>query len=149
MKNSKRTIKGLMIIMLGVAMITSCKKYKKYDNAEVIKNTYTGTMSADNDSDPDGDFIGDDNSGIYSFAWTNSKEKAKVKLSLNGGSTGTVKITLNEAKGKKVFENSLTGTSSDVSFENISDAGKVGVWKVTVEFTNFKGDGSYEIDPAN
>lgn len=139
----------IVIMSLLLIGVVSCKKYKKYDNKEVIENTYTGTATVDNDSDPDGDFVGDSNSGTFSFAWSNTKEKAKVKLDINGGSTGSISMTLNDAKGKEVFNESLTGASSDVSFEKITDAGKIGTWKVTLEFTNFKGDGSYEIDPAN
>jgi len=142
----KTKILMITFIVLGLA---SCKKYDKFDNAEIIENSYTGTISIDNDSDPDGNFTGNGNSGTFAFAWINSKEKAKVKLSLDNSSSGNVQIILNDAKGKEKFKKSLTGGDNDISFEEFSEAGKIGTWKITLTFSNFNGNGSFEIDPAN
>lgn len=138
----------IIIISLILVGVYSCKKYEKYDNHEIIENTFEGTVSIDNDSDPDGNFTGENNSGVFSFAWTNTAGKAKVKLTLNGPSTGTVKLTLNDAKGKVVFSKSLSGANDDTSFEEYSETGKTGNWKVSLVFSDFNGTGSFEIDPT-
>ncbi len=142
----KSKILIISLILLGLA---SCKKYDKFDNAEIIENSYSGSITTDNDSDPDGNFTGNVNSGTFAFAWVNSKEKAKVKLSIDQSSAGNIQMILNDAKGKEKFNKTLTGGDNEISFEEFSEAGKIGTWKVTLIFSDFKGEGSYEIDPAN
>jgi len=144
----KMTTKGLMIILLSFAMITSCSKYKKYDNHEIIEDTFSGSATVDNDSDPDGNFSGSGDNGTFSFAWVNSETKAKVKFDITA-TEGSVQVILNDKKGKEVFNQTLTGGTSVDSFEGISEEGKAGTWKVSLIFTNFNGSGSYEIDPGN
>ncbi len=139
----------ILILTLSVLLFASCEKYKDFDNAEVIENSYSGSIVIDNDSDPDGDFTGNGDSGTYAFAWVNTKEKAKIKLSIDNSASGSVQIKLNDAKGKEKFSKSLTGSDTEVSFEDYSEAGKSGTWKITVVFNSFKGDGSFEIDPAD
>ncbi len=142
----KSKILILSLILLGLA---SCEKYDKFDNNEIIENSYTGSVTVDNDSDPDGNFTGNIDSGTFAFAWVNSKEKAKVKLSIDQSSAGNIQLILNDARGKEKFNKSLTGGDNEISFEEFSEAGKTGTWKVTLIFSNFEGSGSYEIDSAD
>ena len=149
MKNlTKITIKGLAILFLATTMLTSCSKYKKYDNKEVIEDNYTGSVVMDNDSDPDGDFSGNGDNGTFSFAWANTGTKAFVKFDITA-TEGSVQLVLKDKRGKEVLNQTLTGGAGIDSFEGISEEGKTGTWKVSLTFTNFKGSGSFELDPAN
>ena len=66
---SKTTIKGFLIVFLSLTLITSCSKYKEFDNNEVIDNTFTGNVTVTSSgSDPAADFTGNGDSGTYSFA---------------------------------------------------------------------------------
>ena len=141
---------GIIIPMvLSLFFITSCNKdkYEDYENTQIIENTYTGSI--DNfagDSDPDANFSGNDNSGVFSFAWINSSSKAKVKIDITSSSTGSVKLIFNDSKGKEVFNKTFSNSDNLITFDGLTDEGTSGTWKVSFEFTNFNGQGSFEID---
>ena len=127
----------------------SCKKdkYDDYENTQIIENTYTGSIEDfSGDSDPDANFTGNDDSGVFSFAWVNSSSKAKVKLNITSSSTGSVKLILNDRKGKEVFNKTFSNSNNLITFDGLTDEGKSGTWKVSLEFTHFDGQGNFEID---
>jgi hypothetical protein len=148
----KTNIQKLLILVLGFTVLTSCEKYKKFTDGELIENSFTGTITdTSNGGDPDGDFTGSGDSGTYSFAWVNTGTAAKVKFDITSTATGSVQLIINDKKGKEVLNQTLTGSSGVDSYEGTTQEGKggAGTWKATIVFSNFTGDGSYEIDPVN
>ncbi len=144
----KNGIIGLCIV--GFFAFNSCKKeYEEFDNGEVVENTYSGTVDVTSGgADPAGDFEGDDDSGIYSFAWNNSQSQASLDFDVTTSQGGSVQIILNDAKGDEVLNKTRPENGSD-SFSGVSEDGKKGTWLVTIILTNFDGDGSYSISPGN
>ena len=144
----KKTINGLFIAVLGVAVMTSCSKYKKYDNNEVVEDTFTGNVAVTSSgSDPAGDFTGNGDSGTYSFAWENSKKKASLNFDITTP-TGSVQFIINDKKGDEVLNVTRSAGGND-SYSGVSEEGKSGTWLVTIILTDFNGDGSYSIHPGN
>jgi len=142
--------KPLLIIALAVLTIgiASCGKYRKHDNKEVIENTYTGTVSVGSTgADPGGDFTGNGDTGVYSFAWENSKKKAECNFDVTT-SSGSVQIQVFDKKGNSVLNQTLSAGGTD-SFYGTSEEGKPGTWKVEITLTNFNGDGSYSLSPGS
>ena len=146
-----RTTKVLMIAslaMIFIAGMTSCKKYRKYDNMEVIENTYSGTVIIESGgADPGGDFQGSGDSGEYSFAWDNKNGKANANFDISG--SGTVQMIIYDAKGNEVLNASRTGGQGEDSYSGVSDEGKKGKWKISLIFTNFNGSGSFSVSPGS
>ena len=147
---TKKIKLGIIIpAVLSLFFIMSCNKnkYDDYENTQIIENSYTGNVdNFSGDSDPDANFTGDNDSGVFSFAWVNSGSKAKVKLNITSSSTGSVKLILNDSKGKEVFNKSFSNSDNINTFDGLTDEGETGTWKVSLEFTNFNGQGSFEID---
>lgn len=148
MKSLRKVTGKLLVVLLISLTIFSCNKYAKYDDHEVIQNTFSGSVGVDDDSDPDGNYSGSGDNGVFSFAWVNTKTKASVKFDIDATS-GSVQMILNDKNGKKIFDHTLTAGSGVNSYEGMTDEGKPGTWKVTLIFTNFDGNGSYEIDPKD
>lgn len=150
MKNStKRKANLLFSVLLCASIVTSCGKYNKYDDGEVIENTYSGNVSVTSSgSDPAADFEGSGNSGTYSFAWKNSAKSASLNFDITSP-TGYVQIILNDKKGKEMLNQILYGGSSVDTYAGVSESGKKGTWKVTVILSNFSGDGSYSLHPGS
>lgn len=139
----------LSTAVLSVALLVSCGKYKKYDNNEVVDNSFTGSiLPTSTGSDPAGDFTGDGDSGTYSFAWENTSNKASLNFDITSP-TGSVQMILNDKKGNEVLNQTLTAGSGPDSFSGVSSEGKAGMWLVTIVLTNFNGDGSYSLHPGN
>ncbi len=136
------------LAMLFVVGTTSCKKYRKYDNMEVIDDTYNGNVIiGSTGADPGGDFQGNGDSGEYSFAWENNNGKANANFDISG--QGTVQLIIYDAKGKEVLNASRTGGQGEDSYSGVSTEGKKGNWKVSLIFTNFSGSGSFSVSPGS
>ncbi len=149
MKNSKNTIKGLFVAVLGMALMVSCGKYKQYDNNEVIDNTFSGNvLVTSTGSDPAGDFTGNGDSGTYSFVWDNSGKTASLNFDITSP-TGTVQFIMNDKKGDEVLNQTITAGSGEDTYSGVSSEGKSGKWLVTMILTDFSGDGSYSINPRD
>lgn len=148
MKNNTFKILSFLILLGGLTALTSCKKYSKYDNKEIIENTYTGTIQREGTTEARGDFEGDGDSGTISFVWENSKNKATVNFDVTTEPGGSCQIILNDANGKEVFNQTRPKNGND-TFSGVSEEGKKGKWLVTLKLTNFTGDGTYDITPLN
>lgn len=146
----KRTTKFLTIalLLIGLTTITSCKKYRKYDNKEVVENSYTGYIELTGNVESIGDFTGNGDSGTFSFVWENTAEKASVNFDVTTAPGGSCQIILNDANGDEVFNKTRPDGGND-TFSGQSEEGKKGKWLVTIVLTNFNGDGTYDIRPAN
>lgn len=140
----------MILIMSFLLTITSCQKeYAKYDNMEVVENTFTGNVQiTSSGQDPAGDFTGNNgNSGTYSFAWENSKKKASANFNITGG---TVQMIIKDAKGDEVLNETRSSSGND-TFAGVSTEGKPGTWLVTliINFTQNGGDGSFSVHPGS
>ena len=149
MKNTK-TFKLLTfsLALIGVMTFASCQKYKKFNNMEVIDNTFTGNVDiGSGGADPGGDFTGNGDSGEYSFAWVNSKNKANANFDITSN-TGSVQMIIYDAKGKEVLNETRSAGGND-TFSGVSQEGKSGTWKISLILTDFNGDGSFSVSPGN
>ncbi|XOV67549.1 MAG: hypothetical protein ACFHU9_18195 [Fluviicola sp.] len=136
------------LALIGAMALTSCGKYKKYNNNEVIDNTYTGSVQiGSTGADPGGDFTGNGDSGEYSFAWVNSSKKANANFDITTP-TGSVQMVIYDAKGNIVLDETRSAGGND-TFSGVTQEGKKGTWKVSLIFTNFNGDGSFSISPGS
>ncbi|MFO8234937.1 MAG: hypothetical protein R6U04_06015 [Bacteroidales bacterium] len=146
----KKTVKifTYLILISGLAIVTSCEKYDNYDDKEVIENTYSGNIGLSGTVEALGDFTGDGDSGTFSFVWENPINKASVDFDVSTAPGGSCQIVLNDAKGKEVFNKTRPEDGND-SFTGQTEEGKEGKWLVTIKLTNFDGDGTYDIRPAN
>lgn len=137
----------LVMATLFLASLSSCQKYGKYDNNEVVENSYSGQVERTSvGNTPAGDFTGDGDSGTYSFAWENDREVASVTFDVTT-SGGSAQIIVRDARGDEVFNQSLPNGGED-SFSGPTSVGKEGTWLVTINLTDFNGDGSYSIHPG-
>ncbi|MCR9172855.1 MAG: hypothetical protein NXI10_10200 [bacterium] len=136
------------LALVGLLAFTSCQKYRKYDNNEVIDNTYSGAvLVTSTGSDPAGDFTGNGDTGEYSFAWDNTKSKAQVNFDITT-SSGSVQMIVYDARGNEVLNATRSAGGND-TFAGVSEEGKKGMWKVSIILTDFNGDGSYSLSPVD
>ena len=143
-----RNLLSMLAVMVVAVAMTSCGKYRKYDNNEVIENTYSGAVTIESTgADPGGDFNGNGDSGEYSFAWDNTNGKANANFDISG--TGSVQMVIYDAKGKEVLNATRTGGQGEDSFSGVSEEGKKGTWKVSLIYTNFNGSGSFSVSPGS
>ncbi len=146
----KLNVTGINILVFALIIgLSACGKYRKYDNNEVIENTYTGSVTmGSGGADPGGDFTGNGDSGVYSFAWDNSKKKAEVNFDITS-SSGSVQMKIFDKKGNEVLNQTLTAGAGEDTYSGTTSEGKPGTWKVEIILSNFNGDGSYSLSPGS
>jgi hypothetical protein len=143
-----RTVLTMLLAVAFIAGISSCKKYRKYDDGEVVENTFSGNVDVTSTgSNPAGDFTGEGDTGTYSFVWDNSSDIAELNYDITT-SAGSVTFVLKDAKGDEVLNQTRTAGGDD-TFSGRSEEGKAGKWLVEITLTDFDGDGSYSLTPIN
>lgn len=141
----KTTFIALLVISFAFA---GCGKYRKYDNMQVVDNTYSGEVIITSTGEtPAGDFTGNGDSGTYSFAYDNPNKKAQVNFDITSN-TGFAQMIIKDAKGDEVL-NETRSAGGDDTFAGTTSEGKKGVWLVQIILTDFTGDGSFSINPGD
>lgn len=148
MKKKLTKILAFAALILSVTILTSCQEYAEFDNKEVIENTYGGQIELQGNVEARGDFWGAGESGTFSFVWENTEKKATVNFDVTTELGGSVQIIMNDAKGNEVFNKTRPESSND-TFSGLSEEGRKGKWLVKIILTNFDGDGTFDITPAN
>lgn len=143
----KSLLLKLGVFVLAASSLMACKKYRKYDNMEVVEDSFTGNVIIESvGSDPGGDFEGSGDSGVFSFVWDNSSDKAELNYDITSN-TGSVQFIINDAKGNEVL-NKTRNAGGDDTFSGNTDSGKKGKWLVQITLTDFNGDGSFSLSPV-
>lgn len=146
----KKHITFSLAILMGMMTIIACNKqeFKKYNNKEVVDNSYTGTVEiTSGGSDPAGDFTGNGDSGTYSFVWENNQKRASLDFDITT-SSGSVQMILQDALGEEVLNKTRVAGAND-SFSGVSEKGEPGKWLVTLILEDFNGDGSFSMHPGD
>lgn len=141
----------LILFFSAIALsFSGCDKDEEYDNMEVITNTYTGdVVFTDVGVTPDGDFTGNGDSGTFSFAWINNRNKTELDFDITTLIGGSVQFIITDANGDEVLNKIRTAGVGDDSFSGVSSNGVAGTWIVTIILTDFSGDGSFSLDPID
>lgn len=133
--------KFLFIILLALSII-SCEKYREFDHLEVVDNSFSGSISVNESvGDIDGVYNGMINSGTYTFIWDNPTRGMVLSVNTLSGS-GTIQFVFEDSRGNEVLNETLTAGMPNA----FSKEGKKGKWKVKIVFTDFEGDGTFDLD---
>ena len=145
MKQKIKSRGALLLTVLSMIVLVSCDKY---DDREIIENTFTGNIDVTSGAqDPAGDFTGSHASGSFSFAWINPQKKASANFDITTTS-GSVQMIVEDDKGTVVLDETRSAGGVD-TYAGVSDEGTSGLWIVKIIITDFNGDGSYSLHPGS
>ena len=135
------------LLVFAISIFSSCETYRGYESLEVVDDTYTGELRIDESvGDIDGTFSGIGDSGTFSFVWDNPSRGAVLVLDVISGS-GTVQLLLNDSRGEEVLNETLTAAAM-VSLSQATTNNRSGKWLVTLVFTDFDGEGTFDLGPS-
>ena len=137
MKYFKSTLLILTIFSLNL-FITSCSS----DDVPVASITLAQIGGANSG---DGDFVGDGGNASKTFDWANSRPTAEYNADITATATGVFQMIVKDANGTEVLNKSLSSTSPDDSISGVTVVGVEGTWTVTINVSNFNGDGSFSL----
>ena len=136
----------ISLLSLTILFLTSCEKYKDFDNLEVTENSFTGTISiTESAGDLDGVFNGTGDSGTYTFIWDNPAKGAVLNIDASSSSGGSIQFVLKDSRGNEALNEEISSGESDT----FSMDGKKGKWKVKMVFSDLEGDGNFDLNPVN
>ena len=139
------------LLIFLVFFIFSCEPEDDLvcNNLNIIQNSFTGDIDLNSrGQDPSADFVGNGDSGTYSFEWCNPKPIASLDFDITTSRGGSVRIILRDHEGKVVLDKTRPTNGND-SYSGASDNGINGTWSVEVILTNIKGDGSFSMHPGD
>jgi len=134
-----------ILIFSGIMMcLGSCKKFSEYDNLDVIEATYTGDIVVTAPSDGiESQYSGTGDSGSYCFIWRNRSREAVLDMTASG--SGTIRYEFEDARGNIVLNETVNaGDNTVISVETLE--GPKGNWFIKVFFTEFSGEGTFELN---
>jgi hypothetical protein len=131
------------IFAITILLLTSCEKFRGFDNLEITEDSFTGTTSlTESTGVVNGTFNGMTDSGAFGFIWENPTKGAVLDVEVFG-SKGNVSFILEDSRGHEVL-NATTAGESNVFFIE----GKKGKWKLRVVFFEFEGNGNFSLSPV-
>lgn len=104
---------------------------------------------SDFNGDVDASFTGNGGTAIRVFSWNNNLTTADYNADITATSEGSFQITVRDADATVVLDRTIQGGAEPDSIDGVTSAGVSGIWTVTIEVTNFSGDGSFSLSEGN
>ncbi len=140
MKTLKPTI-TILTILYTAFFFYSCST-----DDDLIANV---SLTEGIDGDIGGDFTGNGGNTSETFNWQNNLSTADYNADITSATIGLFQMIVKDAEGNTVLNRSLNGSIEPDSFSGTTSAGEAGMWTVTINVSNFNGDGSFTLSEGN
>ncbi len=104
---------------------------------------------SDFNGDIDASFTGNSGTAQRIFSWNNNLTTADYNADITATSDGSFRIIVRDADGISVLDRTIQGGSEPDSIDGVTSSGTSGIWTVTIEVTNFTGDGSFSLSEGD
>lgn len=136
-------------LVMTALFFVSCDK----DDDSAVAVTVNGTVLVGDRSDFNGDidasFTGIDGTDSRSFIWNNNLTTADYNADITATTVGTFQITVEDSEGSIVLNSTIDGGTEPDTIGGVTASGVSGIWTVTIQVTNFTGDGSFSLSEGN
>ena len=149
----------LSSFVFALILLTSCSND---DGDDTFANvTVNGTMLSTNPSDfvvgdrsdfngdIDASFTGNGGTASRIFSWNNNLSTADYNADITATSDGSFRIIVRDSEEMIVLDRSIQGGTEPDSIDGVTSAGTSGIWTVTIEVSNFNGDGSFSLSEGD
>lgn len=145
----RRTIK-LAFFAGALVFLTGCSSDDDDSFAQVTVNgTVIVTDVSDFNGDIDASYTGNGGTLNRSFIWNNNLNTADYNADITATSLGNFQITVSDSEGTVVLDRTIQGGTEPDSIDGVTSSGASGIWTVTIQLTNFNGDGSFSLSEGN
>lgn len=140
MKNFKPTI-FILSIIIAFLPFSSCS-----NDDDLSANV---TLTEGIDGDIGGDFTGNGGTTSKTFNWQNDLSTADYNADITASTTGLFQMIVKDSEGTTVLDRSINGSVEPDTFSGVTSSGEPGMWAVTINVSNFNGDGSFTLSEGN
>jgi hypothetical protein len=145
---STRLLK-IATLVIAVVFFVACSK----DDDTFARVTVNGTLLIGDQSDFNGDidasFTGNGGSVSRSFIWNNNLNTADYNADITATSQGTFVMIVKDSGGNIVLNRTINGATEPDSIDGVTSSGTSGIWTVTIQVTDFTGDGSFSLSEGD
>lgn len=92
-----------------------------------------------------GDFTGNGGTTSETFNWQNNLSTADYNADITASVTGLFQMIVKDSDGTTVLDRSINGGVEPDTFSGVTASGEAGMWTVTINVSNFNGDGSFTL----
>ncbi len=136
-------------LLIAVFFFVGCDK----DDESFASITVNGTLLVGDRSDFNGDidasFTGNVGSATRSFIWNNKLNTADYNADITSASQGTFIMIVEDSEGNIVLNRTINGGTEPDTIGGVTTSGASGIWTVTIQVTNFTGNGSFSLSEGN
>lgn len=148
---------SLFLMATAVLLFMSCSN----DDDPFARVTVNGTQlttsppdftvgdTSDFNGDIDASFTGNGGTTTRMFSWNNRLSTADYNADVTLSSEGSFRMIVEDSQGMIVLDETIQGGTEPDSIDGVTAAGAPGIWIVTIEVTNFDGDGSFSLSEGN
>lgn len=132
----KKRIYFPLLIVLSFSLFTACTSDDLSANVTLTEGV-EGTIG--------GDFTGNGGNTSQTFSWQNDLTTADYNADITATSSGLFQIIVLDSEGNTMLDRSLNGNQEPDTFSGVTSVGEPGMWSVTINLSNFSGDGSFTL----
>ncbi len=148
---------SLLLALPAIVLLNSCSK----DDDAFVRVTVNGNQltthpsdfiigdRSDFNGDIDASFTGNGGTATRVFSWNNNLSTADYNADITATTAGSFRMIVEDSEGVVVLDRSLQGGTEPDSFGGVTSTGASGIWTVTIEVTNFTGDGSFSMSEGD
>ena len=146
-------LKNFFFAILIVSVATAFVACSNDDDDVMVQVRVNGTVLFDDgddfNGDVDGDFTGNGGSATRTFVWLNNLTTADYNADITATSEGSFQIIVRDSEANIVLDRTIQGGTEPDSIDGVTSSGASGLWTVTIEVTNFNGDGSFSLSDGD
>jgi hypothetical protein len=125
-----------LLMVLSFSLFAACSSDDLSANVTLTEGV-EGTIG--------GDFTGNGGDTSQTFNWQNDLTTADYNADITATSSGLFQIIVLDSEGNTMLDRSLNGNQEPDTFSGVTSAGEPGMWSVTINLSNFSGDGSFTL----
>ena len=110
---------------------------------------FTVGDTSDFNGDVDASFTGNGGTTTRMFSWNNNLTTADYNADVTLVAEGSFRMIVEDSEGAVVLDRTIQGGTEPDSIDGVTEAGGSGIWTVTIEVSNFIGDGSFSLSEGN
>lgn len=136
-------------LVITVVFFVACSKDDDSSTSITVNGTLLVGDRSDFNGDIDASFTGNEGSVSRSFIWNNNLNTADFNADITATTIGTFRMTMEDSEGSVVLDRTIDGGTEPDTIGGVTSTGASGIWTVTIQVTDFTGDGSFSMSEGN
>jgi hypothetical protein len=141
------SVKNFKLPLFILSIIITTTLFSSCNNDDDL--TANVTLTEGINGDIGGDFTGNGGTTSETFNWQNDFTTADYNADITASASGLFQMIVKDSEGTTVLDRLINASVELDSFSGVTSSGTTGIWTVTIDVSNFNGDGSFTLSEGN